>query len=582
MAESNTTARRRRRKAAKVSPLPQKHCESCGNWMAGEDEHEDCVRCLGLDHAEDAFDRPERCSICADTPRGILARRRKRVREYFPREALDRDRERADIRAEQAVAAATANEAPANEAFDGRHSPPRRRPEPATWSQEMDDVAPLPDAQAEAPGGGAESMEEDDGEDGSSSDASASDRSSSSSARSASERRGGRYEAPAHQEQPAAILPPAVNAEGEVAAAPTAEPRAIAQAAQPLTKDDAPLMEVFKRAALRAGLAWPAEQAQDVEDETMWDEFGTEEEPSRAKQLLPLVKGFERILTASWRHPHSFSFPSGHKQSHDAAGMEKLGLEGMPHMHRRIAAHLLHQPVSHSNREPAFVNAVDKDNSKMNHVLYGSLATAAKALNALSLLQGSASSIFKAAGDEPSAENMAELRRIHSESLRLTKYITERTGRAMSCSVVLERARWVAYAPKTKERASILDETLHQDKLFSGTLDAHSMSARNEEEKKEGEALRAYLPTEHKLSYSSTYRSRDGRHSTRESRPQFKTPQVARAPSTSATRQRGPPPPPPPPPPPRSDSGSRRKPSASPAGQQRRGYKNKGPRGQGK
>ena len=201
----------------------------------------------------------------------------------------------------------------------------------------------------------------------------------------------------------------------------------------------------------------------------------------------------------------------------------------------------------------------------------------------MSLLQGSATFILKAAGDQPTAENMAELRRIHKESLRLTKYITERTGRALACSAVLERARWLAYAPRTKERVSILDETLLQPKLFSGTLDAPSMSARNEEERREGEALRAYLPTEYKPPYSST-KSRDGRQSTRESRPQFKPSQAARATSGSSTRQRAPPPPPPPPPPPRSVSANRRQPSAPPAGQQqqqRRGYK-KGPRGQGK
>ena len=95
--------------------------------------------------------------------------------------------------------------------------------------------------------------------------------------------------------------------------------------------------------------------------------------------------------------------------------MEKLGLDGMPHMHRSIAAHLLHQPLSHSSEEPIFVNAVDKVISKTNHVLYGSLATAAKDLNTISLLQGSITSILKAAGEKPTGENMAELRRLHKE-----------------------------------------------------------------------------------------------------------------------------------------------------------------------
>ena len=601
MADSKSAARRGRRKAAKADPLPQKHCESCGNWMAGEDDHEDCVRCLGVDHAEDAFDRPERCSICADTPRGILSRRLKRVRDFFPLEARDRDRERADIRAnerhealspsrysesdyldnpsfetaQRAVTAALADGAPAEVISDDEHSPPRQRREPGAWAREMDSQDPLPAAQAEAPAEDVESMEEDDDE-GASSDTSGD---SSSSAQSTSERRGGRFEeAPPPQEQPAAILPPAANVEMEVAVAPAVEPQAIAQAPQPLAKDDAPLVEIFKRSALRAGLVWPTEEAQDTEDDTMWDAMDEEEEPSRSTQLLPMVKGFDRILTASWQHPHSFTFPPGHKQSHDAAGMAKLGMAGMPHMHHRIAAHLLRQPVN-AKKEPVFTNTVDKDNSKTNHSLYSSLATAAKALNAVSLLQGSATFILKAAGDQPTAENMAELRRIHKESLRLTKYVTERTGRAMACSAVLERARWLAYAPKTRERMSILDETLLQDKLFSGTLDAPSMSARNEEEKREGEALRAYLPTEYnKPAYSSTYKGREGRRSSRDSRPQFKSP-PGRASSNSASRQRGPPPPPP-----RSDSVNRRKPSAPPAGQQqRRGYKsNRGSRGQGK
>ena len=362
--------------------------------MPGEDDHEDCVRCLGLDHAEDAFDRPERCSICADTPRANLSRRLKRVRDFFPREARDRDRERADIDADErhrarspsrysesdyvnnpsletaqrAVTAASANGAPEEEEFDGSHSPPRQRPE--AWADEMDSQD-LPAAQAAAPVEDAESMEEDGDEEASSI---ASDDSSSSASSSTPERRGGRFdEAPAPQEQPAAavippaahvVVPPAAHVEVEVAAAPVVEPQAIAQAPPPLARDDAPLMDVFKRGAMRANLVWPTEQARDEEDTTMWDSFDEEAEPDRATQFLPLVKGFDRVLTASWRTPFSFVFPPGHKQSYDAAGMSKVGLTGMPHMHHRIAGHLLRQSFS-SKKEPTFSNVVDKDNSRL-------------------------------------------------------------------------------------------------------------------------------------------------------------------------------------------------------------------------
>ena len=122
--------------------------------------------------------------------------------------------------------------------------------------------------------------------------------------------------------------------------------------------------------------------------------------------------------------------------------------------------------------------------------------------------------------------------------MRLTKYSTEMSGRAMAHLVALERARWLNLTPKFGDRAATLDQPIIQANLFSGSLP--DITARHEQDSKQREALRAYMPTEPpKPSYvkkaTTSGRPREKRDRERDhSRPPFKSPDPARAPSASS------------------------------------------------
>ena len=621
---SKSASRRRRRKAKEATtvkvPVPQKHCESCPNWMSGEDAHEDCVRCLGVEHAVDAVHNPGQCLICVNIPKTRLARRLARAESFFTErseawlvqhvremESLSKERARharspsrysesdyVDLPVKGAEpggaeAASGKDDMPDEEgaAADADHSPPRQRarpsegPPPASRSKQQDTAD---DAGV--------SMEEDDegsgstcdrsscsGPDTDSEDGDDGDEETSPEEEVDEEERRLRATLLAGVKQrmlhPTAAPPAntaAVAAPPEVAEGQAEAPAPAPDIAQPpekvLPMDNSDLTEVFKKATVRSRLKWPAEESpQQDTATTTWDEMNNKEAKPRAKLLLPLAQGFANTLASSWEKPNSFTFPADHKRELDCAGMADAGLQTMAPMDKKVANHLLRgKAVIQRDGTPTFAHASDKDMSVIARKSYTSLTKTARAMNAISLLQGSTTYIMKKVGDEPSADNMAELRRNHKEIMLLTKYCVELTGQAMAGMVVLERFRWLNYSPQltVAERSGFLDQPLSQDNLFSNTVD--NLIARLETDKTKCEALAAYLPTEPKKAPAKSQparaydRDKKRHYGDRDSRSTFRAPEAARASSASAGRQR----------PAKKDNKGGRKPSASPGGQHRR------------
>ena len=559
--------------------------------MAGEDQHEDCVRCLGLEHAIDAVNNTGDCSLCRATATGIKARRLVRAKASFTGEWRDRVRdeeqrrgnEERDARdparyceddyrdlptkaqARRAVEAAEAcpdDGEPGAAAADAPHHPPPPR-ELAVHLPPIED----------GPSTDEESMEEGD-EDGDGSSSYDDDSSSGEDDYDEPEPLSGHYGTPRFEAQLRAALQAAAGAQVEAAAA-AAPPEPAQEPAQPppppLEMDQSPLVDIFKKAAARGGLKWPTEEVPVAPGEdwvTINHGFQKKEAPAAKRvQVLPLAKGFTTALSAAWKRPNSFSFPPEHKMDVDCAGAEAAGLGGMPAMDKHMAAHLLRKPDVTWSKEPVFPGSHDKDVSSIAKKAYWSMTLGVKAVNAIALLQGSTSHVLQAMGDNPTLEHLLELRRLHLETMYLTKYSTEMSGRAMAHLVVLERSRWLNLTPKFADRLTTLDQPILQTNLFSGSLP--DITARHEQDSKQKEALRAYMPTEPpRPSYNKkpiAGRSREKRdrgfERERDYRPPFKSPEPARAASASSgPRQKS-----------YKGDKQRRKPSASPAGRQRGG-----------
>ena len=373
--------------------------------------------------------------------------------------------------------------------------------------------------------------------------------------------------------QAADIYVPAVALAAQAEAAPApAEPR--------LLYDNTDLVVLFQKATDRCGLQWPATQVPSTAKETHLDRYrrkiqDTVEKP-QTKPELPVDDGFLSILTASWKHPYGAnnSLSSGLKLL-DTAGQRAAGIEVLPPMDRSLAGYLQGINPNTIQKDPEFSAPGDKDDSKITKAAYKCAGTAARALNATTLLQGSVSHVLLEVGDNPTPANMAELRRLHLELLRLTQAQTEMVGRTMAHILVLERARWLSL--NNKVGRTHLDQRISTSTLFASMLE--DMRSRDGQTKTDAEVIDACLPAtgaRPKLTqqYRSTYdRSRDRTDRSRSNRGTFRTPEAPKAPPASATSSR----------PPRNRNrktgDGRRRPSASPADSSRGGAKKGGPAG---
>ena len=259
----------------------------------------------------------------------------------------------------------------------------------------------------------------------------------------------------------------------------------------PLTVDPAELHELLHRAATRCSVAWPREQEETTPTPSIFDGFGGARPKSSARRFVPLLPDITTFTTERWKQPVGAKGPSA---THiDCAGAKETGFDTIPPIEGAIAAHLLSTGSSGMFSRKGFTNKRDKEFSKINQRAYGMMGAAVRAANAKVLLEGSAVRLLQDAGDSPTPEQMAELRRIQTEQLSLSRTSVQATGRAMAYLVALERARWLDYSKiADEERSEILNRPVSQSGLFGDAMT--SMTMRYKSRKEEDEAMKACFP----------------------------------------------------------------------------------------
>ena len=284
------------------------------------------------------------------------------------------------------------------------------------------------------------------------------------------------------------------------AASPAAEGSSTTTAAEDGSLPPTPgratdLPELFKKAALKCGLAWPDEEEQAAEEPSVWEQLQPPDAVPLVKRRLPLAKGFKKALTMSWNKPGSFTWPKHLKpRKIDCVGKDDLILEGLPLPDAEVATHLLQAPGV-DPKHPKFLTKRDRDFSSFNAKVYDQQASIAATLNAMAILQGATTSIIDT-DTQPSAEDLVELKRLHHETMLLTKTVTEQVGRSMSLIVTLERSMWANLAVKTSSavKEDLLNLPMDHRGLLIGGLDmlveAHASGQRHKE------AMNALLPTD--------------------------------------------------------------------------------------
>ena len=379
-----TAAPQGRKRWVNKDPVPQKDCEQCGSKMSGRDKHGTCLYCLGYSHADNAVNAPGGCRACAGTEMKYLQRRLTRMRQLRdPLLAAQVD----DLNDEEPV---------------------------PDWGEHMEEELPVPELELqvedyeydpiyvdENPFDILDEVYGDAPEDG---------------------------EIEEYGDEDSHVLPAAYDAGPLAATAPGTvgedaggeQPAAASSAENPgvkLTVDMSDIQDIFQKAALRCNATWPVEEqaASTTVKEAIFKPLGDPApDKPQGKGVLPAVEGFYANLQASWGKPKSCPMPDAHKL--DCADMKQNGLAGLPPVDGAMAMHLLKSRFMLSG-EPTFTSTTDKEFYDINKKSYNTLAAAAKTMGAALLIQGSMTAMYKAVGDAPSPEDMAEFRRLHNEML---------------------------------------------------------------------------------------------------------------------------------------------------------------------
>ena len=478
---ANMTDTRQTRSYSRKNPPPKKACDICLGPLAGQDPHDTCVDCLGREHAVRASSLGSAfCDKCGTIPARYLRKRAKHFERVTTREETEaaaplpatdsRPTPQVSHTPQTASTPAQQREAPrveqpeegAQAVSAAGPAPQTQNPQPTVedWSDDVERQLPLQDdsfvfyeydAIYDEEGYYEEDYDEEE------------------------EDEAGEYD----------------TMEASTSRAPTT--RSVPQPAftsEGLKIDNAEPHVFFKKAAKRLGVPWPSTEvpttgAQDV------DVFvglrGETRAPST--QEAPLMPATVKIVTESRQEP--LTTPNTSYPFLGCAGMKELGVNALPPMERNVAKHLLAEPPSPT--PDCWKNAKDKDFHKINKRTFNEQATALKCLNLVGLLAGSNTQLFREAGDRPTVEQMAEMRRANDEVLLLARTAIQAVGRSMSLLVVQERCRWLDKASiKDPQRRAALDQPLTTEGLLgTGT---EYLKAEWKKDTEEEEALRACLP----------------------------------------------------------------------------------------
>ena len=266
-------------------------------------------------------------------------------------------------------------------------------------------------------------------------------------------------------------------ADGEAA---TVQADAVPPPADP-PKGETTLLELYKIATARCGLKWPGDEDEEAPATTSeWQGLDSVEEKIAKRSKLPLAKGFGAGLASSWDAPVApDADPKKMRFNIDCVGTAELGLAAFPPMDSTLATSLLRSqvkgqkaPFSINKDVPCFTNEKDVAGSVATKAVYKATASGARALNAAALLQGSLKVLLAEAGDAPTPQQLAEMRRLTQEIILLNKYSTEWAGRVLGLCVIHERARWLDHVTfnGANDRKNLQNLKVTPENLFQGAM----------------------------------------------------------------------------------------------------------------
>ncbi len=264
---------------------------------------------------------------------------------------------------------------------------------------------------------------------------------------------------------------------------------------RPAVPDSDPeMVAILARAAESVGLEWRPPLCPEPSRLDDWF-LGVARAGSQGPTPVPFFPEVHDELTGTWTVPFTArNRSSGSSSLATLDGGAARGYTEVPPVERSVAMQLCPRTASTWRGNPLLPSRACRHSSALSVSAYAACGEAASALHAMALLQVHQAKALRdlhEGGHDPGV--LSELRTATDLALRATKVTARSLGRAMSTMVVQERHLWLCLADmKEVDKARFLNAPVSQTGLFGDAVEnfAQQFSAAQ----KQTEAIRHILP----------------------------------------------------------------------------------------
>ncbi len=241
-----------------------------------------------------------------------------------------------------------------------------------------------------------------------------------------------------------------------------------------LSEPDPEMTAMLSRAAENVGLVWNPPPRPDPSRLDEWF-LGGGRAGFQRPPPVPFFPEVHEELTRSWKAPFTArNKPCGSSPLTTLDGGAALGYTGIPSVERSVAMQLCPTVASTLRGEPCLPSRACKYSSGLTGSAYRACGEAASALHAMALLQVHQAKALRDLHE--GGHDLAvlhELRAATDLALWATKVTAQSLGRAMSTLVVQERHLWLCLTDmKEQEKVQFLNAPVSQTGLFGDAVES--------------------------------------------------------------------------------------------------------------
>ncbi len=232
------------------------------------------------------------------------------------------------------------------------------------------------------------------------------------------------------------------------------------------------LVNVLSRATEKLALDWPDESRASKLDERFL--IGAHSKLERRK--LPFFSDLHREISSSWKQPFSSRLTNAAAADFtNLVGSVEQGYTAMPVIEDTLASHLSPSLAPSWKSRPLLPSKPCRTTSALIGKSYIAAGQAGMALHTMAILQAYQADVLKEMdeGTGLTPEAVKELRRVTDLALRATKHTARAVGRSMAASVAAERHLWLNLTEiREKEKVFLMDAPISQSGLFGEAVSA--------------------------------------------------------------------------------------------------------------